>query len=233
MSTVNNENYHTNNSSINIHIDNILSFRDFLNTVLNEIKSGEYNTLMIKKISQMVEKFYNDISDEDELFKPNMDNLLTTSKLTPKLIETYEKSDSDAESDITIFSGSDSDIPKSGYSITNYFSHKTADIYSDEDDQIMTSLNTSVIANYGKLREQKVAKLDYYESLYEQHKKEIKENLQIEDIVSTIDQVKKPKIGDKLAEAFLNNNLELNKYYYLKNFNQNNINNFCKSCYVY
>ena len=41
MSTVNKEDYYTNNSSINIHIDNIISFRDFLNET-NELDIWEY-----------------------------------------------------------------------------------------------------------------------------------------------------------------------------------------------
>ena len=69
MTTVKNEEYYTNNSSINVHIDNIISFRDFLNTLLDEVKSGEFNTKMIKDLSRTVEKFYNEITYKDP-FQP-------------------------------------------------------------------------------------------------------------------------------------------------------------------
>lgn len=251
MSTVNNEDYYTNNNSINVHIDNIISFRDFLNTVLHEIKSGEYNTLMIKKLSQMVEKFYNEVGDNNDLFKSNINFLTEQTKLTPKLVESYIDSDSDDESDITIVS--DTDSANNSYNISKFFSHKNLDHYNDDSDFINeknssktynTQHEQSVIANYNKLREQSVSKLDYYQSLYEQHKKEFNDNSKNENVNSKNENVnsdsdqnpennKKPKAGDKLVEDFLNNNLELNNYHYLKNSNLNNINNFCKNCYVY
>ena len=52
MSTVNKEDYKTNNSSVNIYIDNIVSFRDFLNET-NELDIWEYQTATFKtKASQ-------------------------------------------------------------------------------------------------------------------------------------------------------------------------------------
>lgn len=42
---------------------------------------------------------------------------------------------------------------------------------------------------------------------------------------------RKPK--DKLVDEFLNNNLELNKYHYLKSFSVDRVNNFMESCLSY
>ena len=42
-----------------------------------------------------------------------------------------------------------------------------------------------------------------------------------------------PKSKDKLANDFINNNLQLNKYHYLKSFNTDRINNYCNSISTY
>lgn len=259
MSTVNKEDYYTNSSSINIHIDNIISFRDFLNAVLTDIKSGEYNILMIKNLSQTVEKFYNDISDNEDIFKPNSRNSTNFKQLVPKTVETYQNSDSeddDAESDTTIISNTSDDenigsTKKSAYSIEKYFSHKPYDVSNDDPEFLddcyspSASHTTSIIPSYTRSQEPKVVDYDYYQSLFAQHKQEIKENknssceqnssssIIIEKLNSGSHSPHEPKNVDKLALAFLNNNLELNKYHYLKNLNQNNIDNFCVLCYNY
>lgn len=261
MSTVNKQDYYTNNSSINMHIDNIISFRDFLNAVLTDIKSGEYNIQMIKNLSHTVEKFYNDISENDDIFKPSASIQNEQKQLMPKVVETFQDSDSDAESDITILSGpasdseSDSvDYPgkKSAYSIANFFSHKPNDVQNDDpeflDDynapstSLATPYNTpqanSLMSSYSKLRESKVVQYDNYQSMYEKHKQEVEENKKNQNEPSRPSHVdfeytSESKPVDKLAEAFLNNNLELDKYHYLKNFNQNRVNTFCHMSLIY
>ncbi len=264
MSTVNKEDYYTNNSSINIHIDNIISFRDFLNAVLTDIKSGEYNIQMIKNLSHTVEKFYNEIGDNDDIFKPSTIHHSEDKKFTPKIVETYPESDSDAESDITIVSGLDSDSDsadysgkKSAYSVANFFSHKPQHVQNDDPDFLddyyspsppvstphNTPQNSSLMTSYSKLRESKVVQHDYYQALYEKHRQEVNENrkepsspLSVKFEKTEEDSYIPPepaKPVDKLAEAFLNNNLELDKYHYLKNFNLDRINNFCQQSLIY
>jgi len=263
MSSENKENYYTNNSSINMHIDNIISFRDFLNAVLTDIKSGEYNIQMIKNLSHTVEKFYNDIGENDDIFKPTSSNQNEEKKLTPKVIETSHGSDldSDVESDITIATVSDSgstDYPskKSAYNISNYFSHKPYNVQSDDPDflddyydSVTTQQNTknesSLMSSYSKTREHKVVQHDYYKSLYEKHKEEVDEtrndktepsyplNVKFEKTNIEPDVQSESKYADKLAEDFLNNNLELDKYHYLKNLNQERVNTFCAMSLIY
>ena len=255
MSTINKEDYYTNNSSINIHIDNIVSFRDFLNAVLSDIKSGEYNIHMIKNLSQTVEKFYNDINDGEDIFKPNNGKSVESKQLVPKTFETYQYSDSDTESDITVVSGmslSDSenvDSPKkSAYNITKYFSHKPYDVSNNDPDFLDDYYGPVTPRNpylNSRTQENKVVQYDYYQSLYDQHKQDIKEHnpstsepsspsgIIFEKSNSGTFSPPDSKPVDKLALAFLNNNLDLNKYHYLKNFNQNNVDNFCVSSYTY
>ena len=259
MSTVNKEDYYTNNSSINMHIDNIISFRDFLNAVLSDIKSGEYNIQMIKNLSHTVENFYNEIGDNDDIFKPSSSQS-EQKQLMPKVVETFNDSDSEAESDITIMSVSDSDSAeysgkKSAYSIANFFSHKPQnddpdflDDYYGPSSSIETPYNTphqTSMSGYSKMRESKVVQYDYYQNLYEKHKQEVDENMKISHEPSSPKSVKFEKTNDdselppqtkpvdKLAEAFLNNNLELDKYHYLKNFNENRVNTFCSMSLIY
>jgi len=259
MSTVNKEDYYTNNSSINMHIDNIISFRDFLNAVLSDIKSGEYNIQMIKDLSHTVEKFYNQIGDNDDIFKPSTLNQFEEKKLIPKIVETTQDSDSDVESAITIASGldsdSDSDNPgkKSAYNVVNFFSHKPQHVQNDDPDflddyhspssPVSTPQNSSLMTSYSMLREPKVVQHNYYQALYEKHRQEVSENrkepsspliVKFEKTEDDSDIPREPsKPVDKLAEAFLNNNLELDKYHYLKNFNQDRINNFCQQSLIY
>jgi hypothetical protein len=264
MSTVNKEDYYTNNSSINMHIDNIISFRDFLNAVLTDIKSGEYNIHMIKNLSHTVEKFYNQIGDNDDIFKPSTLTQFEEKELMPKIVETYQESDSDVESDITIASGPDSDSDsidypgkKSAYNVASFFSHKPQDVQNDDPDFLddyhspspsvstphNTPQNSSLMTSYSKLREPKVVQHDYYQELYEKHRQEVDENrkehsspliVKFEKTEEDSDINREPsKPVDKLAEAFLNNNLELDKYHYLKNFNQDRINNFCQQSLIY
>lgn len=286
MSTVKKEEYYTNNSTINMHIDNIMSFRDFLNAVLSDIKSGEYNIQMIKNLSHTVEKFYNEIGDSEDIFKANAGKQDESRPLTPKAVETYLYSDSDddLESIATVVSGVGSDISdtppsRSPYTIGKYFSHNPRDVYNDDpeflDDETTTttphntpqynklqySPNTINYSNYySNMREKKVSEYDYYQSLYDDYRQESSDNKQKKNSYAlfetnsddnektephvashvTFEKVNieppvppETKPVDKLAQAFLNNNLELNKYHYLKNFNQNNINNFCTLSYIY
>lgn len=264
MSTVKKDEYYTNNSLINMHIDNIISFRDFLNAILNDIKSGEYNTQMIKNLSQTVEKFYNEIGDED-MFKSSTENQNEKRQFIPRQIETFTYSDTDddadAESDITVMSGVDSDTPpRESYSISKFFSHNPSSIYNDDPEFLddasptETSLpnnapqNTSVISSYSELREKKVCQYDYYQSLYDLYKQEANEEQKkynddkenssltpINFVKTDVEPVIPPETKpiDKLAHAFLNNNLELDKYHYLKNINQNRVENFCVMSYIY
>ena len=269
MSTITNEDYNINNSSINIYIDNIVSFRDFLNAILTDIKSGEYNIHMIKNLSQTVEKFYNNISDNIDNISNNSDNIdnsnnknSTDSKqLVPKTVVTYQYSDSedteseDAKSVISVMSSSDLEnagsIKKSAYSIVKFLSHKPYDVPNDNPDFLeehtspTKSKNISLHSSFTRTQEPKVVEYNYYQSLFEQHKQEVNENKVLSDeppcpsgIIykkTNIDSFIpfKPKNEDKLALAFLNNNLELNKYHYLKNFNQSRVNNFCVLSYIY
>ncbi len=319
MSTLEKEEYYTNNSILNMHIDNIMSFRDFLNSILSDIKNGEYNIQMIKNISHTVDKFYNEISNNTDIFKPNTnaDTNEESKPLIPRAVETYNYSDDedveadieDVESDITVVSNvnsASSDTPpkNSAYSIEKYFQHNPSDIYNNDPEFLddikpstpktsyyNTTSNSSVISDYSKIRDKQhdVNSYNYYQSLYANYKHEVEEDtnsnkypnthankypnkypnthanykheveedtnlntyankypnkypnkyanytrgqygsyVKFEEPVTT-----EPKYVDKLAQDFLNNNLELDKYHYLKNFNQNNIDNFCFSSYIY
>ncbi len=63
MSTEVNVDYYSNDDTLNSHIDNIIILKKYLDKLLREIKSGEYNTVEIKKLSQISEEFFNERED--------------------------------------------------------------------------------------------------------------------------------------------------------------------------
>jgi hypothetical protein len=94
--------YYTNKSEINSKIDNILSFRQFLNTILSNLRVGKYNKTMIEMISNTVKKFYSKVSDKNELYDADnsdfedIDNN-SESKLELISVSSSDTSDSDTE----------------------------------------------------------------------------------------------------------------------------------------
>jgi len=70
----------------------------------------------------------------------------------------------------------------------------------------------------------------YTESILNTHNQELGNKIENEKLPSEIPK-QKPK--DKLANEFLNNNLELDNYNYLKSFNTQRVNSYIDQCYVY
>lgn len=64
--------YYTNNSKLNDKIDDILSFHQFINSILGNLKIGRYNKTMIEMLSKNIKSFYSSIQDNLEIY--NMDN---------------------------------------------------------------------------------------------------------------------------------------------------------------
>ena len=64
--------YYTNNSKLNEKIDDILSFHQFINSILGNLKIGRYNKTMIEMLSKNIKSFYSSTQDNLELY--NMDN---------------------------------------------------------------------------------------------------------------------------------------------------------------
>ena len=93
------------------HIDNVIAFKKFLDAVVSDIKEGEYNVKIIKKISENAEEFFGNF-DEDMIreLKEKHDN-----KPTPRTIMVSSDSDeeeSDDETKPASFSFDDDDIDR-------------------------------------------------------------------------------------------------------------------------
>lgn len=71
--------------SLKEYISNVRSFKNFIDTVVEEIESGEYNVTIIKKISECAEEFFSNIDTMDD-----------HPKLTPKSFM-YDLSDDEDE----------------------------------------------------------------------------------------------------------------------------------------
>ena len=67
------------NEEISNVIDNVLAFKKFLDDVVNDINSGEYNLAIIKKISENAEEFFSKMED--------------TPKFIPKAFEMNDDTD--------------------------------------------------------------------------------------------------------------------------------------------
>lgn len=160
------------------HIDNVIAFKKFLDTVVSDIKEGEYDVLIIKKISENAEEFFGNF-DEDmirELKKKH-------DKPTPRTIMVSSDSDEDESDDEMSF------LPET----------KPASFSFDDDD------------------------IDRkFKELEDLIKKPTKQPGSIPS----------PKKKDIMIEDFLNNDIDISKYHYLKTIKRD-IDSYCDSCYSY
>ena len=187
-----NHEYYSDDIVINSHIDNIISHKNYLDSILTQIKSGIFNNKLIKKLSKIAETFFNEMDNgnDENVFIPSI-----------KTIDTSDN-DSNGESD------NESVCELGNISDNETYNEKLNHNNKDTKD-----------ANF-------IDEYEKYSQIYESNN-----NITIPINQSTSSQVSKST--DKLADNFLNNNLELNNFYYLKLYNIKNINNFCKDCYVY
>ena len=145
-----------------------------MDTLEEEVHTGEYNVKVLKKISKLAEKFYlnmeNDESDEEPGYK-----------FFPKVYE-IESTESDDE-----------------FFISHKIDKKEK---SDDEDE----------SNFIE---------DDFDKKFKQF------------MISTQNAEKKePQKEDKLFADFLNNDISMEKYNYLKHNINNNVEKFCTSCYV-
>lgn len=195
-----------NTQDIGAYVSNIVSFRDFVTEVLNEIENGKYNIKMIKKISNIVEKFYNEIGDSDEFFDFQPDDIESELKLVPKIVEVtepdYNLLPESTNTDSETSNESDLDLNDFPSSLVNFFTHD------------------------GKSEAQ--TEYDYYMSSYNDFKNEITNS---ESIKERENKIKNKK--DNLCDAFFSNSIDLDKYNYLKKFDSTRVDNYIINSYIY
>ncbi len=335
--------YYVKNTSLNCHIDNIVSYKNFLDNILKEIKQKNYNKNMIKLISKHIEKSLSEISNDTTLFQYSDGE--EDSELTPSVkIVSIDSDTSDSESDVSDYDSEDAvdgvsdeedqkkklqfyktkmelyqnkhsgklthhsvygdniyndepDFLDDGISVSNPYQYQaqnkypyqslgsksysyqspnsSANSYSylrqnssptsyQRNEHMDYGIGKSVHFSHGtkpymnhtgfKLDGDKEAnkdpieqRLDMYSSLYSgllnNDKHETEKSSSVSNTspgASTSSETNTnkppedvPKSKDKLANDFINNNLQLNKYHYLKSFNTDRINNYCNSVSTY
>jgi hypothetical protein len=111
MNSESNIQYYVQDDTLNPHIDNIISYKKFLESVLDEIKSNNYNKKMIKLLSCHIEKSLDKISNDITLFDYNEkedENEDKTFTPSVKIVSVdSDTSDSDEESDATAYASDD------------------------------------------------------------------------------------------------------------------------------
>ena len=213
MNSEENTEYYIQDETLNYHIDNILSYKKFIENILLEIKSNKYNKNMIKLLSRHIDKSLSEISNNTTLFEfdkneendfiPSVkivsidsdtsDSISDDESITKKL-EFYEAKMNLYESHMT---------PKSE---PNTLAHKK--IYEEDNDFEIIHYNPNSVI-------------------------ESKSFIGIQDSPETKPSVSDFKPKDKLVYDFLNNKLELDNYNYLKFFDLNRIDNYCNSVKIY
>ncbi len=316
MNTESNIEYYVQDETLNPHIDNIISYKKFLENLLDEIKVNNYNKNMVKLLSRHIEKSLSEISNDTTLFdytKKDEDNFTPSVRVVSVDSDT---SDSDTESDVSDYDTDDavgalSDDEESQKKKLQFYKTKMElysphvtfakpstmnqyyETYNDEPEfldetpgstgTVYNPYNKCYVNGYGTnpsdyshsqnihhspnhvtshgyfLRSNSNSslnkdpldeKLDYYSSIYSNSTKQELLNDTIESTDATnllnttngdssnkLEDQKQPfstqKPKDKLANEFLNNNLELNNYHYLKSFNLDRINHYCNSVNTY
>ncbi len=213
MNSEGNAEYYISDETLNYHIDNILSYKKFLENILLEIKSNKFNKNMIKLLSRHIEKSLSEISNDTNLFeydKNEDDNFVPSVKIV-----SVDSDTSDSDSD-------DESITKK----LEFYQTKM-DLYSPH---MLPKSKPNTLA-FKKIYEE-----DNDFEIIHHNSNPVMESKNFTGIQESIDFKSstndfKPK--DKLAFDFLNNKLELDNYNYLKIFDLNRIDNYCNSVKIY
>jgi hypothetical protein len=183
-------------TEFNLIVGNIVSFKRLIDTVLDDVKSGEYNIKILKQLSDTAEIFFNNMEDSDEASIPQK------KELKPRIVEVDEESSDD-----------DNDEPKK---ISNYkFAHKFTLSSDDESTENESD-------DEPKKNGEDIDFIDNFESQFDR----------LQKLMGDSDESIKKDRKDKFISKFLNNDIDIDKYHYLKG-KQSVIDIFCNSCYNY
>lgn len=214
MNLEENTEYYISDETLNYHIDNILSYKKFIENVLLEIKSNKYNKNMIKLLSRHIEKSLSEISNDTTLFeydKHEEDNFIPSVKIV-----SVDSDTSDSNSD-------DESIEKK----LEFYQAKM-DLYSPH---LLPKAEPNTLA-FKKIYEEdntNIEMIHYNPELVTEHKY----FTSIQDVTDSKQSISNFKPKDQLAYNFINDTLELDNYHYLKIFDLNRINNYCNSVKIY
>jgi hypothetical protein len=300
MSIEVNFDYYSEDDILNSHIDNVIMMKKYLDTLLKEIKSGEYNLEQIKKISLVAEEFFNEIdctkseykfnpkssiielnSDTSEsdsdlesvvylddektreqkllTYQNKMEKYMSPSKSQDKF-RTYNSDYSglynepefldDDEKQVNSNYILHSKIPnKDGNSLmvphnTPYHHELQINLYNQHLNKSHSTNGSSLFPEqkttisspltYEKVPDEEYDRLEkmFQTGFTGMNKQGTISETPISENKTSSD-IPKPKSKDKLVDEFLNNNLELDNYHYLKSFNNQRVDSYIEQCYTY
>lgn len=189
-------------TEFNLIVANIVSFKRFIDTVLDDVKTGEYNIKILKQLSDTAERFFNNMDDSDE------NQISKQKELKPRIVEVDEES-------------SDDDEPKKfhNYNFAHRFTLSSEDESTeDESDNKPKSCDEDDTKETGE----NMDFIDDFESQFDR----------LQKLMGEPEQSIKKDRKDKFISKFLNNDIDIDKYHYLKG-KQSTIDVFCNSCYSY
>jgi len=214
MNSEDNTEYYLKDQDLNYHIDNILSYKKFIENILLEIKTNKYNKNMIKLLSRHIDNSLSEISNDTSLFD-------------------YDKNEDDNFTPYVKIVSVDSDTPDSNSDdeLTTKldFYQAKMDLYSPH---ILPKAEQNTLA-FKKIYEE-----DNDFEIFHHNPNPVIESKNFIGIQDNNNQDPKQSVSnfkpkDKLAYEFLNNKLELDNYNYLKTFDLNRINDYCNSVKIY
>jgi hypothetical protein len=193
-------------NDLNLIVGNIVSFKKFIDMVLDDVKSGQYSIEILKRLSDHAEHFFSTMPDLPENEEDK--------KLKPRTVEVDE---SDQESD------SDDDLPSVSF-MKKFIKGNSSDKESDTEDEEESDKEDD--ENIGKDKndfEEQFDKLDL-----------LMKSTNVFD-TSSNQPSKKEDRKEKFIENFLNNSVEIKCHYMKDKMNRinSNINMYCQSCYTF
>lgn len=165
MTTESNYDYYSENDTLNVHIDNVILLKKFMDELLEDIKKGDYDIPIIQKLSGLTDTFFTDIEDKKE------------NKLTPrfKIVNDSDSSESCSDGE---YESDDSTKATNGYKLS-HFGIKSKKSKLDRvnfiDDDTETSGHTNYLLkystpiNYGTRTPPNTPKKNLYDDYYKSH----------------------------------------------------------------
>jgi hypothetical protein len=219
MSALNKEDYYSTNQELNNDIDNVLSIKKYIDNILEEVKVGKYDIKVLHKLSDIAFNFFNELEDSDEhKFNPRSNIVDFKSDDSESLNEELDE-ELNEELDEKV----DDNKEKN-------YSNLSTELSLNDSDDILGRMANDYNPTFPPPQKYTA---EYYDTLQKMFTRErVSNHDQHPYDFSQFNSPNVPK-KDKLADEFLNNNLELGNYYYLKSFDTTRVNNYIDQCYYY
>ncbi len=205
---------------ISVYYDNIVSFNKYINLIIKDVESGDYDLTQLKLLSNAIETYYNDIAElpENQSY-PEQPN---------KKYDPYEALSVSSNLSIEFSSdGEDNESTGIPAGLDEFFTqkpHKNKSKNSEATDEHSVNFIDSgdLPSTYEQLGID--SSFEKYQKLYQDYK---------QSLPQTNTHNTENKVKDKLVDSFLNNNLNVSDYYYLQMINNTRIEQYMNTSYTY